>query len=171
MIDIIEIRKAILDDALTLAAIGYSAWEQSILPLLVERPGLRQAERRRIAMDVASSTDRIIIATCDEEAVGWCSRIRGKSYIPYLMVAPAFQGQGIGAVLLRRMESMLELEGQPRVQLETPADNVRAVRFYEKQGYHILALKADGRSAHEAFMSVRLEKRLRPYTGPIGDDD
>ena len=40
--------------------------------------------------------------------------------------------------------------------LETPADNVRAVRFYERQGYHILALKPDGRDSGGAMTSVRL---------------
>jgi [ribosomal protein S18]-alanine N-acetyltransferase len=55
--------------------------------------------------------------------------------------------------------------------LETPADNVRAVRFYEKQGYRILAMRPDGRNSHEPFMSVRLEKQLHPFTGQVTDTD
>ena len=77
----------------------------------------------------------------------------------------------VGTLLLQRMESILELEGAERVHLETPADNVRAVRFYERQGYRILALRPDGRGAHEPFMSVHLEKRLRPFDGEILDLD
>ena len=69
------------------------------------------------------------------------------------------------------MESLLELEGEQRVLLETPADNVRAVRFYERQGYHILALKPDGRNLVGSMTSVRLEKRLAPFRGPISDVD
>ena len=69
------------------------------------------------------------------------------------------------------MESLLELEGESRVLLETPADNVRAVRFYQRQGYHILALKPDGRNAVGALTSVRLEKRLNPFRGPVPDVD
>jgi len=77
------------------------------------------------------------------------------------------QGHGIGARLLSRMEMILELQGARRVHLETPADNVRAVRFYERQGYHILALRGEGRGAHEPFMSVHLEKDLHPFVGSI----
>jgi 2-amino-4-hydroxy-6-hydroxymethyldihydropteridine diphosphokinase len=65
---------------------------------------------------------------------------------------------------------MLELEGESRVLLETPADNVRAVHFYERQGYHILALKADGRAQPGPLTSVRLEKRLSPFRGPVTDE-
>ena len=66
---------------------------------------------------------------------------------------------------------MRELAGAERVHLETPADNVPAVRFYEKQGYRILALRSDGRDAHEPFMSVHLEKRLLPFDGDLGHED
>jgi 2-amino-4-hydroxy-6-hydroxymethyldihydropteridine diphosphokinase len=80
---------------------------------------------------------------------------------------PDMQGNGIGARLLNRMETVMELQGASKVQLETPADNVRAVRFYERQGYQILALRSAGRGAHEALMSVHLEKLLHPYSGDV----
>ena len=102
-------------------------------------------------------------------AVGWCQRIRGRAYIPFLFVTPLLQNQGVGSALLRRMESMLELEGADRIQLDTLADNVRAVNFYQHQGYQILALKSEGKPGRETQMSVRLEKRLDPWRGPIDD--
>jgi hypothetical protein len=73
-------------------------------------------------------------------------------------------------MLLERMESMLELEGAERVHLETPADHVRAVRFYERQGYRILALRPNGGGRRDLFTSVHLEKRLSPYEGDIDED-
>ena len=167
----ISIRKAETSDARRLADIAYRAWESGIFPLLTEQPGLKQAEQRRLAQAVAETLNRIIVAEVDGIAVAWCSRSVRRAYIPYLFVMPELQGHGLGSMLLRRMESMLELEGAERVQLETPADNVRAVRFYEKQGYRILALRPDGRAAHEPFMSVHLEKRLRPFEGEIEDED
>lgn len=166
----ISIRKAEPADAPRLADIAYRAWESGIFPLLPAQPGLRQAEQRRLSQAVAETLARIIVAEVDGAAVAWCSRSARRAYIPFLFVMPELQGHGLGSTLLRRMESMLELEGAERVQLETPADNVRAVRFYEKQGYRILALRPDGRAAHESFMSVHLEKRLRPYEGEIEDD-
>ena len=167
----ISIRKAETGDARRLADIAYRAWESGIFPLLIEQPGMKQAEQRRLAQAVAETLSRIIVAEVDGIVVGWCSRSSRRAYIPFLFVMPELQGHGLGSMLLQRMESMLELEGAERVQLETPADNVRAVRFYEKQGYRILALRPDGRAAHEPFMSVHLEKRLRPFEGEIDDED
>lgn len=168
---VITIRTAEQADAQRLADIAYRAWESGIFPLLTEQPGMRQAEQRRLARAVAEQLPRIILADVDGVSVAWCSRARRRAYIPYLFVLPELQGHGLGSTLLRRMESMLELEGAERVQLETPADNVSAVRFYERQGYRILALRPDGRAAHEPFISVHLEKRLRPFEGAIEDDD
>ena len=53
----------------------------------------------------------------------------------------------------------------------TPADNVRTVRFYERHGYRILAMRPDGRQSHEPFMSVRLEKILHPFVGRVTDTE
>ncbi len=165
----IVIRKALPEEAERLGDIAYEAWERGILPLLSEAPGMRHSEKRRLAVAVHEMLDRIIVAEVEGIAVGWCSRARNRSYIPFLFVTPEYQSHGIGSTLLRRMESMLELEGESRVLLETPADNVRAVHFYEKQGYHILAMKPDGRALVGPMTSVRLEKRLDPFRGPIED--
>jgi 2-amino-4-hydroxy-6-hydroxymethyldihydropteridine diphosphokinase len=166
----IVIRKAESEDARRLADIAYRAWESSILPLLTERPGMREAEQRRLAQVVSETLGRISVAEVDGVVVAWCSRAAKRAYIPFLFVMPELQGNGLGSMLLRRVETILELEGAERVQLETPADNVLAVRFYEKQGYRILAMRPDGRAAHEPFMSVRLEKVLNPFVGEIDED-
>jgi len=166
------IRKAVPEEAGRLGDIAYEAWERGILPLLSEKPGMRHSEKRRLAVAVHEMLDRIIVAEVEGIAVGWCSRARNRAYIPFLFVTPEYQSHGIGSALLRRMESMLELENESRVLLETPADNVRAVRFYERQGYHILALKPEGgRDPAGPLMSVRLEKRLNPFRGPVPDVD
>jgi len=167
----IRIRKAEISDAPRLADIAFRAWETGILPILTARPdGLREAERRRLSHAVGDGWPQAIVAEIDGIVVGWCSRAARRAYIPYLFVMPDMQGHGIGAMLLDRMEAMLELEGAERVHLETPADHVRAVRFYERQGYRILALRPDGRAAHRPLVSVHLEKRLHPYEGEIEED-
>ncbi len=168
---IITVRKAEVADAPRLGEIAFQAWETGIFPLLSDQPGMRKAERRRLANAAKEQLSRIIVAVVDGVVVGWCSRSNRRAYIPYLFVLPELQGHGLGSLLLRRMESMLELEGAGRIHLETPADNVRAVRFYERQGYRILALKHDGRSSHDPFMSVHLEKQLRPFRGQLTDED
>jgi ribosomal-protein-alanine N-acetyltransferase len=167
---LIEIRKAEISDVPRMASIAFSAWDSGIRPLLDERPGHREAKRLRLAQAAGMNWQNAIVATIDDVVVGWCCRSSRRAYIPYLFVMPDMQGNRIGARLLDRMETMLELMGATKVHLETPADNVRAVRFYEKQGYHIMALRTEGRSAHEPFMSVHLEKQLAPFHGEIGDE-
>lgn len=166
----VRIRKAEITDAPKLADIAYRAWEAGILPILTERQDARDTERRRLARAVGEGWRHAIVAEIDEVAVGWCCRHPGRSYIPYLFVMPEIQGHGIGAALLERMEMMLELEGATRIHLETPADHVRAVRFYEKQGYSILALRSVGGRGPDPFASVHMEKRLHPYDGAIEEE-
>lgn len=171
MVEGLTIREALTADAAELAALAYLSWETGILPLLAERPGMRDAERRRLLNYASESIPRIIVAIHQGDVIGWCSQARGRPYIPYLFVATYMQGGGVGTSLLRRMESLLELQGFDRVSLETPADHVRAVKFYQHQGYRILAMRPEGRGVQEPLVSVRLEKRLNPYKGPIPDVD
>jgi [ribosomal protein S18]-alanine N-acetyltransferase len=163
------IRKALASEIETLADIAFVAWERDLRPLLAGPAANRDLERRRLSHEVHANLDRIIVAEIDGVAVGWCSRARGRAYIPYLFVTPMLQNHGIGTLLLHRMESLLELEGADRVQLNTLADNVRAVAFYQHQGYRILALRPEDQSAHNPETSIRLEKRLAPYRGTITD--
>lgn len=158
----VNIRHADTSEAMDLAALGFVAWEQGILPLYREPDTSKDALMNRLSTYCQEHVGEIIVADMRGEVLGWCSRVRGKSYIPYLFVMPHLQGQGIGTLLLRRMESIFELEGHEVAQLETPADHVQAVKFYENQGYHILAMKMDGRGMHNPYLSVRLEKPLQP---------
>jgi [ribosomal protein S18]-alanine N-acetyltransferase len=163
------IRKAMPSEVETLADIGYVAWERDLMPFLNGSAASKQSERKRLSAAVHELLDRTIVAEIDEVAVGWCARQRGKAYIPFLFVTPLLQNHGIGSALLRRMESMLELQGADRVQLDTLADNVRAVTFYQHQGYQILVLKTEGQPGKPGSMSIRLEKRLQPFRGAITD--
>ena len=165
----LTIRKALPSEVETLADIGYVAWERDLMPFLNGGAQLKQNERKRLSAAVHELLDRTIVAEIDGVAVGWCARQRGKAYIPYLFVTPLLQNHGIGSALLRRMESMLELQGADRVQLDTLADNVRAVTFYQHQGYQILVLKSEGKPGESAALSIRLEKRLQPFRGLIAD--
>lgn len=165
-----NIRRALATEAERLADIGFRAWEQDLKHFLTGPAASPHAEQQRLRQVVHELFDRIIVAEVEGRVVGWCARARSRAYIPYLFVAPEAQNRGIGRLLLRRMESMMELEGADRVQLDTLSDNVRAVIFYQHQGYRILALRGDP-PGRDAQASVRLEKRLSPYRGPVTDDE
>jgi ribosomal-protein-alanine N-acetyltransferase len=165
----VSIRKAMASEAGSLAEIAYLAWDRDLRPLLTGNAANRQVERRRLAAGVHETLDRTIVADIDGSAVGWCARGRGRPYVPFLFVTPLLQNRGIGTLLLRRMESLLELEGADRVQLDTLSDNVRAVNFYQHQGYRILVLRREGSPSRDPETSVRLEKRLSPWRGSLPD--
>lgn len=172
MSHILKIRHAELSESTDLAALGFVAWEQGIMPLYRDKDRPRDQLMNQLCDYCSNHIESLVVAEMGGELVGWASRLRNKAYIPYIFVTPHLQGQGIGGLLLRRMESIFELEGHTTVQLETPADHVQAVKFYETQGYNILAMKANaetGRVSRQSFISVRLEKRLRPFDGPIDD--
>ena len=167
----ITVRKAVAGEAERLTDLALLAWERDLRPFLSGEAASRQNEKRRLGMAVHELLDRTIVAEIDGVPVGWCARARGRPYIPYLFVTPSLQNQGIGKLLLRRMESLLELEGNDRVQLDTLSDNVRAVNFYQHQGYRILVLKREGGQGSDPQLSIRLEKRLNPWRGPLSDED
>jgi ribosomal-protein-alanine N-acetyltransferase len=153
-----------------LAAIAFEAWQRDLRPYLSGPAADSAAERHRLKSIVTTLFERIIVAESAGVILGFGARSRGRAYIPYLFVAPNAQNRGIGTLLLHRLEALFELEGQDRVELDTLSDNVRAVRFYQHQGYRILALKRSGATENDET-SVRLEKQLSPYRGAILDED
>jgi GNAT superfamily N-acetyltransferase len=52
-----------------------------------------------------------------------------------MAVAPSSQGSGVADQLLHAIETELRAEGCTRVTLDTTAPLLRAIRFYERNGY------------------------------------
>jgi len=170
MVPGVTLRKARNEDVSRLAALGFDAWDRGIRPLMNEEPGLAGRERARIRAYAERAVRNILVAAYRTEPLGWIARTPGSVYIPYLLVAPEAQGQGIGTMLISRMEAMMELETLDRAVLDTQADNVLAVQFYMRQGYQIMA-HAPGSAPDRGFGGVRLEKRLSPFRGAITEDE
>ena len=62
-------------------------------------------------------------------------------YLPWLAVAPALQGRGLGARLLEHSLSIVDADGLPAF-LETP--NPRTVPLYERHGFEVIATPQAG---------------------------
>jgi ribosomal protein S18 acetylase RimI-like enzyme len=50
-------------------------------------------------------------------------------------ILPAYRRQGIGEALLRACIAKAKVKGITRIELEARADNVPAIRLYEKLGF------------------------------------
>ena len=78
------------------------------------------------------------------------------------------EGQGIGAQLLQAVTEAARQAGLRRLYLSTTNDNLRALRFYQKRGYRLCALRPG------AVMETRKLKPAIPLIGlegiPIRDE-
>lgn len=69
--------------------------------------------------------------------------------------------QGIGTALLDAVKTAAHEAGCKRLWLVTTNDNVRALRFYQKRGFHIAAIHVN---------ALNESRRLKPQIPIIGQD-
>jgi GNAT superfamily N-acetyltransferase len=84
-----------------------------------------------------------IMALCKPDAIGW---------IDQLYLLPSAVGRGTGALLLKKAKSLL---GSP-IRLHTFQANQGARRFYERHGFHCVALR-DGTDNEENCPDMEYE--------------
>jgi len=102
---------------------------------------------------------RFFVARNDGRAVGTGAvRLRaGYGEVKRMFVDPGERGQRIGERLLETLELQLRTEGLIAARLETGAEQVAAVRLYERYGYRPCAAFGD---YPDNGLSVFYEKRL-----------
>lgn len=57
-----------------------------------------------------------------------------------LTLASLVEGQGIGSALLREIETIAQAAGCEKLSLITTNDNLHALGFYQRRGFHLAAL-------------------------------
>ncbi len=70
-------------------------------------------------------------------------------------------GQGIGTALLEAVTSQARREGRRRVRVVTTNDNTRALGFYQKHGYVLVALRPG---------AVAESRKMKPTIPFMGED-
>jgi ribosomal protein S18 acetylase RimI-like enzyme len=58
-------------------------------------------------------------------------------------VDPAFQGKGIGSLLLQEFEKLAKKDGVTRINLSVKKENSKAIKSYERNGWQILSSNLD----------------------------
>lgn len=71
------------------------------------------------------------------------------------------EGRGIGTALLRATEDAARAAGCKRLRLITTNDNLKALGFYQKRGYHIAAIYPN---------ALEVSRRLKPQIPLVGMD-
>lgn len=102
------------------------------------------------------------IAEQDEEPVGLVTyRIDGPA-CEIVTINSLVQGQGIGTALLEAVKQTALEAGCRRVWLITTNDNMPALRYYQKRGFHLVAIYPN---------ALEASRRLKPEIPLFGLDN
>jgi DNA-3-methyladenine glycosylase I len=79
-----------------------------------------------------------------------------------IMSLDAFQsGQGIGSLLVEAVKSMAKEKGCRKLHLVTTNDNVNALAFYQKRGFHLAELRPG---------AIELSRKIKPEIPLVGEN-
>ncbi len=131
----IHIRRAIPDDASSLACVLYSAFAEYEASYTQEafRATTPTAEQIRNRIDEGP----IWVALVKDRVVGTVSAVpKGTAlYIRSMAILPTARGQGLGRKLLEYVEEYANEKGLERLWLSTTPFLTRAIRLYERYGF------------------------------------
>jgi ribosomal-protein-alanine N-acetyltransferase len=168
---LVVIRKARADDAATLAAIGYRAWEDK---LSVWTEGLSDIgairDNARLAYETFTRDywPAILVSEDQGRIVGWGAREHPGDVLDHrdnaisdLWIDPERQGRGHGTALLAALEDEIGALGFANALLETHARNHSAIAFYKARGYRVSWLSTKySASLDRDIEKVGMEKEL-----------
>ncbi|QBK05248.1 N-acetyltransferase [Hylemonella gracilis] len=129
-------RLATLDD---LQAVYALYMHEEVVPYLGHDP-MPLAEFRAIMDELVASRSFYVVER-DGQVRGFyrlsrhAGRARHGAYLGTFAVAPSERGTGLAASIIGDVVSRLRRDGVRRLELMLEADNPRALRFYEKQGF------------------------------------
>lgn len=124
--------------------------------------------RRSMTRMISRKTASFLVLTCDGEQLGYAlilyrsGTALGRLYS--IALDPSAFGRGFGAKLLEAAEEAAFKNGCIFLRLEVRADNKRAARLYQAQGYKQFGLYPDYYEDHTD--AVRYEKRLTGSAPP-----
>jgi ribosomal-protein-alanine N-acetyltransferase len=92
---------------------------------------------KRVAKAIRSSDTIAIVANIGKPMAGFAVMHFGdeNAHLNLLAVEPRYRRRGIGRDMLRWLESSCSVAGILRISLEVRANNLTAIRFYEKLGF------------------------------------
>ena len=101
------------------------------LELLLESPRARLFLAEQAGRIVGMLTVQIVISTAEGGLVGWVEDV---------VVHEAHRGQGVGEALLDHLQQWSVRKGLSRLQLLADRSNVRALDFYQRNGWALTDL-------------------------------
>lgn len=93
--------------------------------------------------------------------VGLVTFLIGDPVCEIISLDSLLPGSGIGTSLVRRVEEAARVVGCTHLRVVTTNDNTRALRFYQKLGFHLAGLRCS---------AVDEARRLKPSIPAVGKD-
>jgi predicted acetyltransferase/N-acetylglutamate synthase-like GNAT family acetyltransferase len=119
------------------ATAGDRAW---LAGVLAERWGSTLIARRGTLVDAGGLPG--LIAEIDGEPVGLATYEETDGMIEIVTLDASREPQGVGTALVERLVALAGERHCSRVWLVTTNDNLRALRFYQRRGFRLAALRA-----------------------------
>ncbi|WP_044022274.1 GNAT family N-acetyltransferase [Bacillus sp. SG-1] len=115
-----------------------------------------------------SSLDGFVVQNQKEEIIGMITYVIRGAECEIISLDSLEEGKGVGSSLIRAVEEAVALIGCTSVKLVTTNDNLSALRFYQKRGYHLSHLY---KNAVEKARKIKSEIPLVSEDGiPIRDE-
>ncbi|AXV15059.1 GNAT family N-acetyltransferase [Neorhizobium sp. SOG26] len=163
------IRNAREDEVDALAEVGFRSWEKA-MAAIGEMNSMREGARSAFLNFTRSSWLTITVIERGGVLAGWAAREKLDELISDFWVDPAYQGQGLGKLLLAEIEAEILHQGFDVARVETHAQNSEAIGFFEKHGYSLKWLTVTySPKIDRDVQSVGLAKELvQPDLGVYG---
>jgi GNAT superfamily N-acetyltransferase len=126
------VRPAHPDDASTIAEIWYAGWLDAHTGHIPDEL-VRVRTRESFDVRAAERIEDAAVATVDDEVAGFV-RVDGDE-VELVFVAREHRGSRVATALLAEAERLLRARGHDRTWLAVVDGNVRARRFYERNGW------------------------------------
>lgn len=139
-----KIREASSGDATGIERVARASWEADY-PTVLNRENTAGAatdwyDRSTLATAIERVDERVLVATVDDEVVGFAHAYvgRGRGDLLRLYVAPSFRARGIGSALLEETIDELTAAGVDAVRAMVLAANEQGRAFYESRGFELV---------------------------------
>ncbi|MFD1198892.1 GNAT family N-acetyltransferase [Brucella gallinifaecis] len=119
-----------------MAELAVRAWQTAAREIILTNESSLALEAKFLR-DLQENAAGILLIERRGQICGWGAYIPQSNYISDLWVDPDYHGQGLGCALLDALMAQVFLNGFTNVQIGTHADNLRAIRLYEKLGFRI----------------------------------
>jgi N-acetylglutamate synthase-like GNAT family acetyltransferase len=143
-----EVRRATLDDVPWVSSSLVASWGSTVVA------------RRGALVDAAAHL--ALVAILDGARCGLAVHRRDGDDAELVSIAATTSGRGVGTALLAAVVAAATEDGAKRLWLVTTNDNLDALRFYQRRGLHLVAVRPG------AVAEARRRKPAIPEVGHFG---